>query len=255
MVDQQPIGRSARSNPVTYTKAYDLIRELYASQHLAKTGNLKAGAFSFNVDGGRCDECKGDGTVTIEMQFLPDVTLVCESCGGKRFKKNVLDVTYKGKNISEVLGMTITEAITFFESEPKIVDRLEVLARVGLGYLRLGQSTSTLSGGEVQRLKLASFLGGSEQSKGTLYIFDEPTTGLHFDDIRKLMRAVDELIERGNTVLIIEHNVDVIKCADWIIDMGPEGGDKGGTVVYQGTPEGLLGVEGSYTAKYLKGKV
>ncbi len=255
MVDQSPIGRSARSNPATYVKAYDYVRELFASQPKAQLKNLKPGNFSFNIDGGRCDECQGEGYVTVEMQFLPDVKLLCEVCQGKRFKKHILEITYKGKNIDDVLNMTISEALQFFDDEKKIKNKLEVLERVGLGYLRMGQSTSTLSGGEAQRMKLAFFLSQSSQNQGVVYIFDEPTTGLHFDDINKLLIAIYELIERGNTVLIIEHNLDVIKCADWIVDLGPEGGNGGGQVIFQGRPEGLLTVEESYTAKYLKGKL
>lgn len=255
MVDQRPIGRSARSNPVTYIKAYDLIRDLFSKQQLSKIKNLKPGHFSFNVDGGRCDECKGDGYTVVEMQFLPDVKLLCESCRGKRFKRNILEVQYHGKNIDDILNMTISEANGFFAEEKKILTKLEILKRVGLGYLRMGQSTSTLSGGEAQRMKLASFLANAGGQQGTLYIFDEPTTGLHFDDIKKLLRAMNELIERGNTILIIEHNLDVIKTADWIIDLGPEGGDKGGELIFQGRPEELVEVDGSYTAGYLKGKL
>jgi len=255
MVDQSPVGRSARSNPATYLKAYDHIRTLYASLPLAKIKGLKPGHFSFNVDGGRCDECQGEGTVTVEMQFLPDVTLTCEACNGKRFKRNVLEVTYKDKNIDDVLNMTISEALAFFEGNKKIVNKLEVLTKVGLGYLRMGQSTSTLSGGEAQRMKLAFFLSQGSQQQGTFYLFDEPTTGLHFDDIKKLLSAMNELVERGNTVLIIEHNLDVIKCADWLIDLGPEGGEAGGELLYQGPPEGLLEVQRSYTAKYLAEKL
>jgi excinuclease ABC subunit A len=257
MVDQRPIGRSARSNPVTYIKAYDAIRELFANQPLANIKGLKPGSFSFNVDGGRCDNCKGDGKVVVEMQFLPDVELVCEVCGGKRFKRNVLEVQYKGKNINDILNMTLHEGLDFFAEETKIAKKLEVLNRVGLGYLRMGQSTSTLSGGEAQRMKLASFLANTSDSpaKGTFYIFDEPTTGLHFDDIKKLLSAMNELVERGSTVLVIEHNLDVIKCADWIIDLGPEGGEEGGELVFQGIPEDLIDVEESYTAKYLKEKL
>lgn len=255
MVDQRPIGRSARSNPVTYIKAYDHIRELFAKLPSAQLKGLKPGNFSFNIDGGRCDECKGDGHVVVEMQFLPDVKLTCDSCQGKRFKRNVLEVQYKGKNIDEVLNMTISEAKIFFEEEKKIVAKLDILERVGLGYLRMGQSTSTLSGGEAQRMKLASFLALSSSTKGTLYIFDEPTTGLHFDDIKKLLTALNELVERGNTVLIIEHNLDVIKSADWIIDLGPEGGAGGGKLLFQGRPEDLVEVKESYTAKYLKEKL
>ena len=256
MVDQSPVGRSARSNPATYLKAYDHIRDLLANQPLAKLKNLKPGNFSFNIDGGRCDTCKGEGYVTVEMQFLPDVKLLCETCNGKRFKKHILEVTYEGKNVDDILNLTISEALEFFHNQPKIVKKLEVLDKVGLGYLRMGQSTSTLSGGEAQRMKLAFFLSQiNDKGKDTFYIFDEPTTGLHFDDINKLMIAINELVERGNTVLIIEHNMDVIKCADWIIDIGPEGGDKGGNVMYQGVPEGLLKVKESHTAKYLEEKL
>ncbi|MEM7509425.1 MAG: excinuclease ABC subunit UvrA [Bacteroidota bacterium] len=256
MVDQSPVGRSARSNPATYLKAYDHIRDLLANQPLAKLKNLKPGNFSFNIDGGRCDTCKGEGYVTVEMQFLPDVKLLCETCNGKRFKKHILEVNYEGKNVDDILNLTISEALEFFHNQPKIVKKLEVLDKVGLGYLRMGQSTSTLSGGEAQRMKLAFFLSQiNDKGKDTFYIFDEPTTGLHFDDINKLMIAINELVERGNTVLIIEHNMDVIKCADWIIDIGPEGGDKGGNVMYQGVPEGLLKVKESHTAKYLEEKL
>ena len=255
MVDQRPVGRSSRSNPATYLKAYDHIRDLFSKTQAAKIKGLTAGNFSFNIDGGRCDNCQGEGFVTVEMQFLPDVKLLCEVCNGKRFKKHVLEVTYKDKNIDDVLNMTISEAMEFFSKEKKIHKKLEILNRVGLGYLRMGQSTSTLSGGEAQRMKLALFLSQSNQDQQAFYIFDEPTTGLHFDDIKKLLTAMNELVERGNTVLIIEHNLDVIKCADWIIDLGPEGGDAGGNILYQGSPEGLLEVEGSYTARFLKEKL
>ncbi|MCI4668714.1 MAG: excinuclease ABC subunit UvrA [Bacteroidia bacterium] len=255
MVDQSPVGRSARSNPVTYIKAYDHIRELYSKQQLSVIKGLKPGHFSFNIDGGRCDNCLGEGYVTVEMQFLPDVKLLCEVCHGKRFKKHVLEVEYNGKNIDDVLNMTIAEGIDFFKNEKKIVNKLEILDRVGLGYLRMGQSTSTLSGGEAQRMKLAFFLAQGSQAENAFYIFDEPTTGLHFEDIKKLLAAINELIERGNTVLVIEHNLDVIKCADYLIDMGPEGGKGGGRLLYQGVPEGLLDVKESYTAKYLKEKL
>ncbi|MEO1449167.1 MAG: excinuclease ABC subunit UvrA, partial [Bacteroidota bacterium] len=219
MVDQRPVGRSARSNPVTYIKAYDHIRELFASLPTAKVKGLKPGAFSFNIDGGRCDNCQGEGYVTVEMQFLPDVRLICEVCQGKRFKKHVLEVAYKGKNIDDVLNLTIAEALEFFSDQPKIANKLEILNRVGLGYLRVGQSTSTLSGGEAQRMKLAFFLAQSAKDQQTFYIFDEPTTGLHFDDIKKLMAALNELVEKGNTVLVIEHNLDIVKTADWVIDV------------------------------------
>ncbi len=255
MVDQSPIGRSARSNPVTYIKAYDAIRDLYADQPAAKVADMKAGFFSFNVEGGRCETCKGEGFVTIEMQFLPDITLKCDECNGRRFRKPVLQVKYKGKNIDDVLNMTIREATEFFADEPKIVSKLEILIRVGLGYLRMGQSSSTLSGGEAQRVKLAYFLSQGREKKGTLYIFDEPTTGLHFDDIKKLLRAMNELIERGNTVLVVEHNLEMIKCADWLIDLGPEGGDRGGNLVYQGPPEGIIAVAESHTARFLAEKL
>ncbi|MEZ4776287.1 MAG: excinuclease ABC subunit UvrA [Bacteroidia bacterium] len=255
MVDQQPIGRSSRSNPVTYIKAYDHIRDLFAKQQIAKIKALKPGDFSFNIEGGRCDNCQGEGYVTVEMQFLPDVKLLCDVCHGKRFKKHVLEVEYNGKNIDDILNMTIHEGMSFFSNVPKLEEKLEILDRVGLGYLRMGQSTSTLSGGEAQRMKLAFFLSQSTLAQGAFYIFDEPTTGLHFDDIKKLLRAMNELVEKGNTVLIIEHNMDVIKCADWIIDLGPEGGDQGGQLLYQGKPEGLLDIAASYTARYLKEKL
>ncbi|MEO0898316.1 MAG: excinuclease ABC subunit UvrA [Bacteroidota bacterium] len=255
MVDQSPVGRSARSNPITYIKAYDHIRELFASQQLAKIKGLKAGHFSFNIDGGRCDNCQGEGYVTVEMQFLPDVKLLCDVCHGRRFKKSVLEVEYEGKNIYDILNLTISEGIEFFKNEKKIVNKLEILERVGLGYLRMGQSTSTLSGGEAQRMKLAFFLSQGSSAQNAFYIFDEPTTGLHFDDIKKLLAAINELIERGNTVLIIEHNLDVIKTADYLIDIGPEGGKDGGQVLYQGEPEGLLKVKKSHTARYLKEKL
>ncbi len=255
MVDQSPIGRSARSNPVTYIKAYDAIRDLYADQPAAKVADMKAGHFSFNVEGGRCETCKGEGFVTIEMQFLPDITLKCEECHGRRFRKPVLQVKYKGKNIDDVLNMTINEASEFFVDEPKIVSKLSILNRVGLGYLRMGQSSSTLSGGEAQRVKLAFFLSQGKDKKGTMYIFDEPTTGLHFEDIKKLLYAMNELVERGNTVLVVEHNLEMIKCADWLIDLGPEGGDKGGQLVYQGPPLGILDCAESKTGPFLREKL
>ncbi|WNJ17719.1 excinuclease ABC subunit UvrA [Pontibacter sp. G13] len=255
MVDQRPVGRSARSNPATYIKAWDHIRELLSKQVVAQVKGLKPGDFSFNVDGGRCDNCQGEGYVTVEMQFLPDVKLLCDVCQGKRFKKHVLEVTYEGKNVDDILKLTIHEAMHFFKSIPKISSKLEILDRVGLGYLRMGQSTSTLSGGEAQRMKLAFFLSQGTQATNTCFIFDEPTTGLHFEDIQKLLGAMNELVEKGNTVIVIEHNLDVIKCADWIVDLGPEGGDQGGQLVFQGVPEDLVKVDGSYTAKYLKNKL
>lgn len=255
MVDQSPIGRSARSNPATYIKAWDPIRELYSNQQIAKVKGMKPGFFSFNVEGGRCEVCKGEGTVTIEMQFLPDITLTCDTCKGRRFKRNVLDVKYKGKNIDEVLNMTIHEAWNFFSEVPKIARKLEILNKVGLGYLRMGQSSTTLSGGEAQRVKLASFLAAGGKKSGTLYIFDEPTTGLHFEDIKKLLVSINALVERGNTVIIVEHNLEVIKCADWIVDLGPEGGKGGGEVLFQGRPEDLVKEKRSFTAGYLAEKV
>ncbi len=252
LVDQNPIGRSSRSNPVTYVKAWDEIRSLYASQSSAKAAGLKPAAFSFNVEGGRCDVCQGEGEVKIEMQFMADIYLPCEACGGKRFKQHVLDITYKEKTVSEVLDMTIDEALAFFKEEQKIVNKLQPLADVGLGYVKLGQSSNTLSGGEAQRIKLASFLIKGNNSHKSLFIFDEPTTGLHFHDIKKLLKSFEALIEQGNSIIVIEHNMDVVKCADWVIDIGPEGGEKGGYVVFEGTPEELIKEEKSYTGQYLQ---
>ncbi|TZF82832.1 excinuclease ABC subunit UvrA [Pedobacter sp. BS3] len=252
LVDQNPIGRSSRSNPVTYVKAWDEIRNLYASQPAAKSAGLKPAAFSFNVEGGRCDVCQGEGEVKIEMQFMADIYLPCEACGGKRFKQHVLDVTYKDKNVAEVLDLTIDEALEFFKDEHKIINKLQPLVDVGLGYVHLGQSSNTLSGGEAQRIKLASFLIKGNNSSKTLFIFDEPTTGLHFHDIKKLLKSFNALIEQGNTIIVIEHNMDVIKCADWIIDIGPEGGDQGGNIVFEGVPEDIIRQETSYTGKFLK---
>ena len=252
MVDQNPIGRSSRSNPVTYVKAWDEIRNLYASQPAAKAGGLKPSAFSFNVEGGRCDVCQGEGEVKIEMQFMADIFLTCETCGGKRFKQHILDITYNDKNVSEVLDMTIDEALIFFAKEPKIIGKIKPLVDVGLGYVQLGQSSNTLSGGEAQRIKLASFLVKGNNTHKTLFIFDEPTTGLHFADIKKLLKSFDALLDQGNTILVIEHNMDVIKCADWIIDIGPEGGDRGGKVVFEGVPEDLIKQKDSYTGKFLQ---
>ena len=252
IVDQNPIGRSSRSNPVTYVKAWDEIRNLFASQGAAKASGLKPSAFSFNVEGGRCDVCQGEGEVKIEMQFMADIYLTCEACDGKRFKQHVLDVTYKDKNVFDVLDMTIDEALEFFHSEAKIVAKIKPLADVGLGYVHLGQSSNTLSGGEAQRIKLASFLVKGNNSSKTLFIFDEPTTGLHFHDIKKLLKSFDALIEQGNTIIVIEHNMDVIKCADWIIDIGPGGGNNGGNVVFEGVPEELIKVENSFTGNFLK---
>jgi len=256
-VDQSPIGRSPRSNPVTYVKAFDAVRELFASTAEAKRRGFAPGHFSFNIPGGRCETCQGDGTVTVEMQFLADVALICEDCDGKRYQKEVLDIRYQSKNIDDVLRMTIDEAFRFFIRTPKITHKLSQLSEVGLGYLRLGQSATTLSGGEAQRVKLASHVAQSK-SDSTLYLFDEPTTGLHFDDIRKLLAAFDKLLDHGATLLVIEHNLDVIKCADWVIDLGPEGGAGGGEIVVQGTPEQVAKKKGSHTggylAKVLKGK-
>ena len=251
LVDQSPIGRTPRSNPVTYIKVYDAIREVLSSTREAQARGLDPSHFSFNLPGGRCDVCQGDGTVTVEMQFLADVELVCEECKGTRFKQQVLDVRYRGKNVHEVLNMTVREAITFFREVPKITNRLRVLDEVGLGYLRLGQSATTLSGGEAQRIKLAAQLSKRTGAK-TLYIFDEPTTGLHFDDINKLLAAFRALIEAGGSLLVIEHNLDVIKTADYIIDLGPEGGDAGGYVVATGTPEEIMNARGSHTGRYLR---
>jgi len=267
LVDQSPIGRTPRSNPVTYIKAFDAIRELFAAQPDAKRKNLSAGSFSFNVPGGRCDVCEGDGTVTVEMQFLADVELPCEECNGTRYKSSLLEIKYKGKNIHDVLGMTVKEALGYFAGHPKIVDKLAVLDEVGLGYVRLGQSATTLSGGEAQRVKLAQHLasaragssGGAGSVRGEakraasriLYILDEPTTGLHFEDVAKLLAAFHKLIEGGGSLLVIEHNLDVIKCADWVIDMGPEGGSGGGQIVAAGTPEEIARVKGSHTGHWL----
>src|SRR3989454_1039690 len=251
LVDQSPIGRTPRSNPVTYIKAFDHIRDVFASTREAQARGYNSGSFSFNIPGGRCEVCQGDGTVTVEMQFLADVELVCEECKGTRYKSGVLEVLYKGKNVYQVLQMTVREALLFFASVPKITKKLKVLEEVGLGYLRLGQSATTLSGGEAQRIKLASFLA-RETSEKTLFIFDEPTTGLHFDDINKLLVAFKRLIEAGGSVLIIEHNLDVIKSADWLIDLGPEGGDAGGFVVATGSPEQVMENEASITGQFLK---
>ena len=252
IVDQNPIGRSSRSNPVTYVKAWDEIRNLYATQAVAKAAGLKPSAFSFNVEGGRCDTCQGEGEVKIEMQFMADIFLTCETCGGKRFKQHVLDVTYNEKNVDDILNMTIDEALEFFAKEQKIINKIKPLVDVGLGYVHLGQSSNTLSGGEAQRIKLASFLVKGNNANKTLFIFDEPTTGLHFHDIKKLLKSFDALLEHGNTIIVIEHNMDVIKCADWVIDIGPEGGNYGGKVVFEGLPENLIKEKKSYTGKYLK---
>jgi len=259
-VDQNPIGRSSRSNPVTYLKAYDEIRKLYAEQQLSKYNHFSPSHYSFNIDGGRCDECQGEGIIKVEMQFMADVELVCESCGGKRFKKEILDVRYRGKNIYNILEQTVNEAIDFFSLaedslEKRIVEKLRPLSDVGLGYIKLGQASSTLSGGESQRVKLASYLSKERSIRPSLFIFDEPTTGLHFHDIRKLLDSFNALIERGHSILIIEHNLEVIKCADWVIDLGPGGGEQGGNLVFEGTPEELIKCDKSYTGKYLRPKL
>ena len=257
MIDQNPIGKSSRSNPVTYIKAYDQIRLLYSEQPIAKARGYKPAHFSFNVEGGRCETCQGEGEVTIEMQFMADVHLVCESCQGKRFKQEILDIKFQEKDIADLLDLTIDEAIDFFRPEqPKLADRLLPLQEVGLGYVKLGQSSNSLSGGEAQRVKLASFLGKGNSNKGkSLFIFDEPTTGLHFHDIKKLLKAINALVEQGDSVIIIEHNMEVIKSADYIIDIGPEGGDKGGYITFAGTPEEMVLSGNSYTASFLQDKM
>jgi excinuclease ABC subunit A len=267
LVDQSPIGRTPRSNPVTYIKAFDIIRELFASLPEAQKRGFPAGHFSFNVPGGRCETCQGDGTVTVEMQFLADVELVCDECKGTRYKPQVLEIRYKSKNIHEVLNLTIREALKFFAEVPRLTEKLRVLDEVGLGYLRLGQSATTLSGGEAQRMKLAAHLqpgtrpvihhhseGGDapRRKRRVLYIFDEPTTGLHFDDVSKLLSAFRRLIDAGGSIIVIEHNLEVIKTADWVIDLGPEGGDRGGNLVGSGPPEAIAELPNSYTGQYLK---
>jgi excinuclease ABC subunit A len=256
-VDQNPIGRSSRSNPVTYIKAYDDIRDLYAKEKLSKVRGYQAKHFSFNVDGGRCDTCKGEGSINVEMVFMADVSLPCDTCGGKRFKKEVLEVTFEGKNIDDILSMTIDDAIAFFQNhkQAKIIQKLQPLQDVGLGYVQLGQSSSTLSGGEAQRIKLASFLVKGVTKEKALFVFDEPTTGLHFHDIKKLLASFDALIEKGHSIIVIEHNLDLIKCADWIIDLGPEGGENGGQLLAVGTPEEIVKNKKSITAAYLKEKL
>ena len=258
MIDQNPIGKSSRSNPVTYIKAYDEIRKLFADQPYAQHTGLGASSFSFNIAGGRCEECQGEGVIKVSMQFMADVELVCEACGGKRFRDEILEVKYRGKSIYDVLEMTVDDAIAFFGENKKdptckrIVERLKPLQDVGLGYIKLGQSSSTLSGGESQRVKLASFLTKDSAQGGVMFIFDEPTTGLHFHDINKLLAAFNALIERGHTIVIVEHNMDVIKCADWVVDLGPEAGTGGGRVVFEGTPRNLEQCPASYTGKYLR---
>ena len=255
-IDQNPIGKSSRSNPVTYIKAYDDIRNLFAKQSLSSARTYKAKHFSFNTDGGRCEHCSGEGEVTIEMQFMANVHLECEHCKGKRFKDEILDVKFQNKNIADILNMTINESIEFFQKaeQTKISKRLQPLQDVGLGYIHLGQSSSTLSGGEAQRVKLASFLGKGKKEGQQFFIFDEPTTGLHFHDIKKLLESFNALIENGHTILVIEHNQDVIKCADWLIDLGKEGGNKGGELIFQGLPEDIVNCKTSATGQFLKEK-
>jgi excinuclease ABC subunit A len=256
-VDQNPIGRSSRSNPVTYIKAYDDIRDLFAKEKRSKLSGFQAKHFSFNVDGGRCDSCKGEGVINVEMVFMADVHLPCEACNGKRFKKEVLEVQVEGKNIDDILTSTVDEAIAFFSAhkQTKIVQKLQPLQDVGLGYVQLGQSSSTLSGGEAQRIKLASFLVKGNTKEKALFVFDEPTTGLHFHDINKLKKSFDALIDKGHSIIVIEHNLDLIKCADYIIDLGPVGGDEGGYVLAAGTPEEVAKNPKSVTGKYLKSKL
>jgi len=256
-VNQNPIGRSSRSNPVTYIKAYDDIRDLFYKTKLSKIRGYQPKHFSFNVEGGRCETCKGDGSINIEMVFMADVELPCETCGGKRFKKEILEVNFEEKNIDDILTMTIDDAISFFSEhkQTKITQKLQPLQDVGLGYVQLGQSSSTLSGGEAQRIKLASFLVKGITKEKTLFIFDEPTTGLHFHDIKKLLASFDALIEKGHSIIVVEHNLDLIKCADWIIDLGPEGGENGGLLLVAGTPEDVVKNKKSITGKYLKDKL
>ncbi len=256
-IDQNPIGKSSRSNPVTYVKAYDEIRQLFANEQLSKLNGFKAGNFSFNVDGGRCEKCLGEGKITISMQFMADVNLRCDECNGRRFKDNILDVKYKGKSISDVLNMTIEESLTFFNEKDRLNEKIFVkllaLKDVGLEYVQLGQSSNTLSGGEAQRIKLASFLCQKKSTQKKLFIFDEPTTGLHFHDVQKLIKALNDLVEMGHHVIVIEHNLDIIKSADWIIDLGKEGGNKGGEVLYQGTLNDFISNDlKSHTKDYLK---
>jgi excinuclease ABC subunit A len=257
MIDQNPIGKSSRSNPVTYIKAYDEIRKLFADQPYAKHNKLTPSMFSFNIAGGRCEECQGEGVIKVEMQFMADVELKCESCGGRRFKDEILEVKYRGKSIYDVLEMSVDDAIAFFgeggdATSKRVVDKLNALSAVGLGYVKLGQSSSTLSGGESQRVKLASFLLKENTSGQTMFVFDEPTTGLHPHDIKKLLASFNALVARGHTIVVVEHNMDVIKCADWVVDLGPEAGDEGGFLVFEGTPRELAKYDESYTGRFLK---
>ncbi len=251
VIDQDPIGRTPRSNPATYTKLFDEIREIFASTKEAKARGYQEGRFSFNVKGGRCEKCQGDGVIKIEMNFLPDVYVPCEDCKGKRYNKETLAITYKDKCIADVLAMNVDEAVVFFENHPSIMRKIQLLKDVGLGYLKLGQSSTTLSGGESQRIKLTRELAKSKKGS-TLYLLDEPTTGLHFDDVRKLIVVLNRLVDKGNSVFVIEHNLDVIKCCDYVIDLGPEGGDAGGEVIAQGTPSDVAKVEKSHTGRFLR---
>ena len=250
-IDQKPIGRTPRSNPATYTGVFTIIRDLFTQLPESKIRGYKPGRFSFNVKGGRCESCEGDGIIKIEMNFLPDVYVTCEVCKGARYNRETLEIKYKGKNIADILNMSVEEALGFFSNIPQILKKLVTLNDVGLGYIRLGQQATTLSGGEAQRVKLATELSKASKDK-TFYILDEPTTGLHFEDINMLLSVLQRLVNRGNTVVVIEHNLDVIKCADWIIDLGPEGGEEGGNILFSGTPENLLKFKNSYTGKFLK---
>jgi excinuclease ABC subunit A len=255
-VDQNPIGKSSRSNPISYVKAYDAIRQLYSEQAISKQRGYKPSHFSFNVEGGRCETCEGEGEIRVEMQFMADIFLKCESCHGKRFKQEILEVEYNGKNIADILDMTVEESLDFFRDKKSIYDKIFPLNDVGLGYVKLGQSSNSLSGGEAQRVKLASFLGKNSPDGHILFIFDEPTTGLHFHDIAKLLKAINALVDQGHSVIVIEHNLEVIKCADWIIDLGPEGGEKkGGNLLFAGTPEDMVKKAKGYTAEFLKTKL
>jgi excinuclease ABC subunit A len=255
LINQAPIGKSSRSNPVTYVKAYDAIRKLYSDQALSKLRGYDPKYFSFNVEAGRCETCKGDGNITVEMQFLADVNLVCDECKGQRFKAEVLEVRYNELNINEVLNLTVDEALSFFAKKKDITSKLQPLADVGLGYVKLGQASSTLSGGEAQRVKLASYLSKEFNNKNIFFIFDEPTTGLHFHDINKLLDALNALVENGHTVVIVEHNLEVLKCADWLVDLGLTGGAEGGQLLYMGIPEGIKKVKKSFTADFIKDKI
>jgi excinuclease ABC subunit A len=256
-VDQNPIGKSSRSNPISYVKAYDLIRQLYADQPLARQRGYKPSHFSFNVEGGRCETCEGEGEIKVEMQFMADIFLKCESCHGKRFKQEILEIEFNGKNIADILDLTVEEALDFFKERRGIHEKILPLFDVGLGYVKLGQSSNSLSGGEAQRVKLASFIGKNTPEGHIVFIFDEPTTGLHFHDISKLLKAINALIDQGHSVIVIEHNQEVVKCADWVIDLGPEGGEKkGGQLIFAGTPEDMVKkAKGSYTADFLKRKL